>query len=160
MSSRGPCTLDTLINPGPSMPDGEWCWPIQQAETTLHVAIRNPSFCPFPNRNLGFMDGFWRGIVVVQSLSPVQLFATPRTTALQASLSFTISLSLLKLMSVESMMPSNCLILCHPLFPSALNLSQHQGLFQWVSFLKQVAKVLELQLQHLSFQWIFRVDFL
>ena len=39
-------------------------------------------------------------------------------------------------------------------------LSQHQGLFQWISFSHQVAKVLELQLQHKSFQWIFKVDFL
>ena len=44
--------------------------------------------------------------------------------------------------------------------PPALNLSQHQGLFQWVSSLHQVAKVLEFQLQHQSFQWIFRTDFL
>ena len=44
--------------------------------------------------------------------------------------------------------------------PSASNLAQHQGLFQWVSSLHQVAKVLELQLKHQSFQWIFRVDFL
>ena len=43
--------------------------------------------------------------------------------------------------------------------PPVLNLSQHQGLFQWVSSLHQVAKVLEFQLQHQSFQWIFRVDF-
>ena len=42
--------------------------------------------------------------------------------------------------------------------PPALNLSQHQGFFQWVGSLHQVAKVLELQ--HHSFQWIFRVDFL
>ena len=50
----------------------------------------------------------------------------------------------------------------HPLTPSSpvLNLSQHQGLFQWVGSSHQVAKVLELQLQHQSFQWIFRVDFL
>ena len=51
----------------------------------------------------------------------------------------------------------------HPLsFPSlpALNLSQHQGLFKWVSSWHQVAKVLEFQLQHQSFQWIFRTDFL
>ena len=50
----------------------------------------------------------------------------------------------------------------HPLpFPSpALNLSQHQGLFKWVSSSHEVAKVLELQLQHQSFQWIFRTDFL
>ena len=50
----------------------------------------------------------------------------------------------------------------HPLSspsPPAFNLSQHQGLFKWVSSLHQVAKVLELQLQHQSFQWIFRTDF-
>ena len=49
----------------------------------------------------------------------------------------------------------------HPLSPPSppvLNLSQHQGLFQWVSSLHQMTKVLELQ--HQSFQWIFRVDFL
>ena len=44
--------------------------------------------------------------------------------------------------------------------PPVFNLSQHQGLFQWVSSLHQVAKVLEFQLQHPSFQWIFRIDFL
>ena len=44
--------------------------------------------------------------------------------------------------------------------PSAFNLSQHQGLFKWVSSSHQVAKVLEFQLQHQSFQWIFRTDFL
>ena len=52
---------------------------------------------------------------VVQSLSCVPVFGTPWTAAHQASLSFTISQSLLKLMSIESVMPSNHLILCHPL---------------------------------------------
>ena len=50
-----------------------------------------------------------------------------------------------------------------PLFspsPPAFNLPQHQDIFQWVSSLYQVAKALELQLQHQSFQWIFRTDFL
>ena len=51
----------------------------------------------------------------VQSLSPVQLFATPWTAARQASLSITNSWSLPKLLSIESVMPSNHLILCHPL---------------------------------------------
>ena len=53
--------------------------------------------------------------------------------------------------------------LFHPLLspsPPALNLSQHQGLFQWVSSLHQVAKVLEFQLQHQSFQWTPRTDLL
>ena len=50
----------------------------------------------------------------------------------------------------------------HPLSSTSpsLNLSQHQGLFQWVSSSHQMAKVLEFQLQHQSFQWIFRTDFL
>ena len=73
--------------------------------------------------------------------------------ARQASLSFTLSRSLLKLMSIESVMPCNHLILCHPLL-------LHQGLFQWVGYSHQVAKGLELQLQHQSFQWLFSVGFL
>ena len=61
-------------------------------------------------------------MVVVQSLSNVRLFATPWTVAHQASLSFTISQNLLKLTSIELVMPSNQLILCHPLLllPSIL----------------------------------------
>ena len=78
-------------------------------------------------------------------------FATPWTAACQASLSITNPQSLLKLMSTESVMPSNHLILSSPSL-SAFNLSQHQGLFQGVSSSHQVAKVLEFQLQHQSFQ--------
>ena len=51
----------------------------------------------------------------------------------------------------------------HPLlspYPHTFNLSQHQGLFKWVRSLHQVAKVSEFQLQHQSFQWMFRTDFL
>ena len=61
-------------------------------------------------------------VVVVQSLSCVHLFATPWTAACQGSLSFTISQSLLKLMSIESVILSHHLILCHPLLllPSVL----------------------------------------
>ena len=62
-----------------------------------------------------FKWGFNIGRNVVQSLSYVQLFATPWTVACHTSLSFTISQSLLKLMSIESVMPSNHLILCCPL---------------------------------------------
>ena len=95
-------------------------------------------------------------LLLLLLFSHVWLFATQRTAACQASLSFMISWSLLKLMSSDAIQPS------HPLSPSspAFNLSQHQGLFQWVGSLHQVAKVLELQLQHLSFQWIFSTDFL
>ena len=64
-----------------------------------------------------------RILIVVQSLSHVRLFVTPWTTAHQASLSITDSWSLLKFMSIKSVMPSNHLILCHSLllpsiFPS------------------------------------------
>jgi len=51
----------------------------------------------------------------------------------------------------------------HPLlsaYPPTINLSQHQRLFQWISSLYQVAKILEFQLQHQSFQWIFLTYFL
>ena len=62
--------------------------------------------------------------LIVKSLSRVRLFLTPWTTACQASLSFIISLCLLKLMSTESVMPSNHLILCHPflLLPSIFHI--------------------------------------
>ena len=95
----------------------------------------------------------------VQSLSRVQLFVSPWTAAHQASLSITNSQSLLKLMSIEWVALSNHLILLSP-SPPAFNLSQHQGLSQWVSSSNQVAKVLEFQLQHQSFHWMFRTDFL
>ena len=84
--------------------------------------------------------------VVVQLLSCVRPFATSWTAAHQASLSFTISQSLLKLVSIESVMSSNHLILCRPPSP-AFNLSRHQGIFQWFCSLHQMAKVLQLQLQ-------------
>ena len=93
----------------------------------------------------------------VQSLSRVRLFVVLWTAACQASLSITNSWSLLKLMSIESVMPSNHLILCHPLlllpsiFPSI-------RVFSKVRSSHHVAKVLELQ--HQSFRGIFRINFL
>ena len=62
-------------------------------------------------------------VVAVESLSRFRLFVTPRTAAHQASLSFTISWSLLKLMSIELIMPSNLLILCCPLLLPSIFLS-------------------------------------
>ena len=84
----------------------------------------------------------------VQLLSSVQLFATPRSAAQQASMSITNSWSLLKFMSIESVIPSSHLIPCCPLLLLPSNLSQHQGLFKEIKFPHQVAKVLEFQLQH------------
>ena len=93
----------------------------------------------------------------VQSLSHVWLFVTPWTAACQTSLSITNSQSSLRLMSIESVMPSNRLILCRPLlllpsiFPSIRVYSNESVLhIRWPKFL----------LQHQSFQWIFRTDFL
>ena len=81
-------------------------------------------------------------------------FATPWTAAQQAFLSFTISQSLLKLMSIESVILSNHLILCCLLLLLPSNFPSMRV------FSNQVAKVLELQHQHQSLQWIFRVEFL
>ena len=96
----------------------------------------------------------------VQLLSHVRLFATPWTAAHQASLSITNSQSLLKLMSIESVKPLNHLILCcpllllHSIFPSLRVFSNESVLrIRW-------PKYWECHLQHQSFQWIFRTDFL
>ena len=76
--------------------------------------------CQKPKDSI-FFDDQWSEVSIilfsqsVQSLSHVQLFATPWTAARQSSLSITSSQSLLKLMSIELVMPSNHLILCHPL---------------------------------------------
>ena len=82
----------------------------------------------------------WEGSSV-QSLSHVRLFATPWTAACQASLSITNSWSILKLMSIESVMPSNHLILCHPLlllpsiFPSIRVFSNESALhLRWPKY--------------------------
>ena len=96
---------------------------------------------------------FTESVNSVQSLSHVLLFATPWTAARQASL---------ELIQTYVHRVGDTIQLSHTLLsPSpAFNLSQHQSLFQWVSSLHQVAKVLEFQLQHQSFQRIFRIDFL
>ena len=115
-------------------------------------------------KNLRF--GGWAGkiyfvlIHFCYLLSCVQLFVTSWTVAHQASLFFTISWSFVQThvhWVNDAIQPS------HPLStpsPPALNLSLHQGLFKWISSSHQVANVLELQLQHKSFQWVFRTDFL
>ena len=95
----------------------------------------------------------------VQSLSCVWLFETPWTVARQASLSITNSWSSFKLMSIKSVMPSNHLILCRPL-PLLPPIPPTISLFQWVNSSHEVAKVLEFQLQHQSFQRTPRTDLL
>ena len=85
---------------------------------------------------------------------------TPWAAARQASLSITNSQSLLK---THVPWVSDAIQTSHPLLspsPLAFNLLQHQALFKWVSSLHQVAKVLELQLQHQSLRLMFGTDFL
>ena len=94
----------------------------------------------------------------VQSLSRVQLFATPWITTCQASLSITNSRSSLKLMSIESVIPSSHLILCHPLLllppiPPIIRVFFNESTLR-------MSKVLKFQLQHQSFQWTPRTDLL
>ena len=98
----------------------------------------------------------------LQLLSHVWLFVTQLTAARQASLSIINSRNFLKLISIESVMPSNNLILCHHLlllpsiFPSIRVFSNEFILpIRWLEFWE-----FQLQLQHQSFQWIFMVDFL
>ena len=89
----------------------------------------------------------------VQSSSVAQLCLTLRLHGLQQARLPCASPTprVYSLMSIESVMPSNHLILCRPPSPPTFSLSQHQGLYKWVSSLHQVAKVLEFQLQ-LQFQ--------
>ena len=96
----------------------------------------------------------------VQLLSRVQLFMTPMDCSTPG---FPVHRQLPEFTQTHVHWVSDAIQPSHPLsFPSppALNLSQHQGLFQWVSSSYQVAKVLEFQLQYQSFQWIVRTDFL
>ena len=93
----------------------------------------------------------------VQLLSYVWLFATPWTAAGQASL--LINQQLPEFTQIHVHWVGDAVQPSHPLSspsPPALNLSQH--LFKWVSSLDQVAKILELRLQHQSFQWTPRTD--
>ena len=96
----------------------------------------------------------------VQSLSRVRLFATPWIAACQASQSITNSWSSLRFVYINSVMPSSHQNPLSSPSPPAPNPSQHQSLFQWVNSLHEVAKVLEFQLWHQSFQRNPRVDLL
>ena len=106
-----------------------------------------------------FFFFFWGGVDEFSSVAQLcRLLATPWTAACQASLSIT---NLRELTQTHVHRVGDAIQPSHPLlFPSppTFNLSQHQGLFQWVSSSHQVVKVLEFQ--HQSFQWLFRIDFL
>ena len=94
-----------MVSLDPTIKSPSFSWPLANLQWTRYMSLglTTTSFISF------------RHMVVVQSLSHVQLFATLWTAACQASLSFIIFWDLLKLMSIELVMPSNHLILCHPL---------------------------------------------
>ena len=94
-----------------------------------------------------------------QLLSRVRLFVTPWTAARQASLSITNSQSPPKPISIESVMSSTVSSSVIPL-SSCPQSCPASGSFKWVSSSNQVAKVLEFQLQHQSFQWTHKTDIL
>ena len=116
----------------------------------------NPMNCSTPglpvHHQLPFIHSF-------QSLSHVRLFATPWISAHQATPSITNSQSSLRLMSIESVMPSSHLILCHPILLLPLT-PLSITLFQWVNSSHEVAKVLEFQLYHQSYQRTPKTDLL
>ena len=127
--------------------------------------LPSPSPGELPNPRVeheshALVDGFFttKPLSSVQSLSHAWLFATPWTAACQVSLSITNSKSLLKLMSIESVMPSNHLILSHPLFLLPSVFPSIRVFSNELVSLHQVAKILEFQLQ--PFQLIFRTVFL
>ena len=123
---------------------------IETWERVSHKTIKRNQSCQY--------FGFLASRFVVHSLSCVRLFATLWTEACQAS---PVLHHLLEFAQTHVHWVSDAIQPSHPLLPPlppALNLSQHQDLFQWVGSSHQVAKVLELQ--HQSLQWILRVDFL
>ena len=103
----------------------------------------------------------WTMHSVQFSCSIMSNSVTPRTAASQSYLSITKSQSLLKIISIESVIKSNHLILYCPVpFFSCLQAVPKSESFPVSQFFNQVAKALELQLQHQSFQWILKTDFL
>ena len=98
--------------------------------------------------------------IVIQSLSCVRLFVTPMDCRVSG---FPVLHHLPEFAQTHVCRVGDTIQPSHPLLsasPSTLNFSQHRGLFKWIGSSHQVVKVLEYQLQHQSFQWIFKTDFL
>ena len=121
----------STLSPGDETRDSSAPWRVASHHVQPLSLVGTPETLSIPGIPYGHFQKVENLVAVIQSLSCVRLFVTPWTAAGRASLSITNSQSLLKLMSIESVTPSNHLILCHPLLllPS-FNLSQHQGLFQ------------------------------
>ena len=124
-----------IVSGQSNLKDGVWRWVIRNEQYSLPLI---------------FICCLEISVSSVQLLSHFQLFATPRTAVCQVSLSITNSQSLLKLMSIESVMPSNHLILCRPLL--LLPSLSASGSFPVSQFFQSGSQSLELQLQNQSFQ--------
>ena len=125
-------------------------WTHSQKRHTLQSSLKMKQMTDQPHRIAKDTELTNEHLIVVQSLNCAGLLATPGTAAHQASLFFTNSWSLLRFMSIELVMLSNYLILCHLLLllPSIFPASESFPM----SSSHQVAKVLEIQLQHQSIQ--------
>lgn len=103
---------------------------------------------PLPSK----LQSIWWLFTVIVIVQSCPTLCSPKDCSTPGSLSSSVSQSLLKFMSIDSVMLSNLLILCHPTSPLAFTLSQLQDFFQWISYLHQMAKVLGIQLQPQSFR--------
>ena len=134
-----------------------FCFIPRQYITKQRYHLANKSPC---NQNFSLWSSYvWMWVLVVESLSCVSLFSTHglhHSRLSCSSVSPGVCPAYVHWLS-DAIQPSHPL---SPPSPPTLSLSKHQGLFQWVGSLHQVARVLKLQLQHQSFQRIFRVDFL
>ena len=145
------CNVHSLAVPGPN--------------ALLMLCVVSAALQPILNLNKKITwICFWSNIISissVHSLSCIWLFATPWTTCSTPGLHVPHQHPEFTQTHVHQV--SDAIQPSHPLSspsPPALNLSQNQGLFHWVSSSHQVAKVLEFQLPHQSFQWTPRTDLL
>ena len=164
----------TLWDPIDCSPPGSSVHGISQARILEFLAIPspwdlpNPGIEPMPLAALALAGRFFTTELPGKLLSWYDQFSS--VTQSYSTLSdpmdcsmpgFPVHHQLLEFTQTHVHWVSDAIQPSHPLSsPSGLNLSQHQGLFKWVSSLHQVAKVSEFQLQHQSFQWMFRTYFL
>ena len=133
--------------------------PNTHCNTIISKAWKQPK-CPLAD---GWTNNMWHMSTIeyccfCSATCHVLIFVTSWTTACQTFLSFTISWSLPRFMSIELVMLSNHLFIFLPLLPSMF--LSIRVFFQWVTSLHQVAKILDLLFQNQYFQWKFRVVFL
>ena len=148
------CTADKQVSQNLAPSCLNEC-PLSKPLTAMLCPLRSIS-----NLKPFFLWNFFQPSFLLQFSSVAQscpALCNPWIAARQASQSITIWWSLIKHMSIKLLMPSSHLTSPSPPDP---NPSQHQGLFQWVNSLHEVAKVLKFQLQRQSFQSTPRTDFL